>query len=1718
MVTTSQVDTVISVDPADGDVPLVWNITGDAVVDEGGFANYTVSYTGDRLNEGETATIVVSTGPGFTGTLTDATANIDYGSLTTTLTFTAGGKNAQTLSVSTVADTLAEGDEDYTVRITSPSVGQSNQSQVNTVIDDQVVGPDIDWHITGDPIAGEMNGIARYTVGYTGDPLAPGQTATVTVGTGSGGWTSTLPDAIAGGDYTGLNTVLTFTGGGVTQRTVGVSIIFDTLNEGQEDYTVTIGGASAGTVVTSQANTVIDQVNNATTVDEDQGPAVYTIWYTGAAIAPGVTATIAVATGGGFTGTLNDAGGGVDYTSVMTTLTFTGGGPTFQTIAVSLIDDTLLEGDEDYSVTIGNQSDGSVGTSQSNTVIVDDEASSLVWNIVGASQVSEGDNGVYTVSYTGAAIAPGQTALVTVQTGVADGDPNDATPNVDYTSLSTILTFTGGGVTSRTVAVSTVEDTLAEATEDYQVEISTNAGTIGNGEQHTNIVDDDGTSLVWSIGPSAISVDEAEHQVATVSYTGAPIAPGFTALVTVSTGGGWGTFPDATSDVDFTSFTTTLTFTSGTGTTQTLGLSTIGDTIVEGTEDYTITIGGVSHGSVGASQSNVSIIDDDGTSLVWNVTGNTSVAEGGSTTYTVSYTGATLAPGASATVVVASANSAATFPNATAGADYTALTATTLTFTGGGVTQRTVAVSTIQDTVFEATEDYAVVLGNQSVGNLGSSQANTVIVDNDGTSLVWRIDGAPTTVNEGSASLYTVSYTGATIGAGQTATITVSTADLAGGSPNATSNTDYTALNTVLTFTSGSATSRTVAVTTVQDTIIEGTEDFRVTIAGQSAGSINAGASQVNAAIVDNDATSISWQVTGETAVGEGGNATYSVSYTGVTIGAGQTATITVATAPTGFTGTLPDATSGTDYTALNTVLTFTAGTGTVRTVAVSAIVDTALEGTEDFRVTLAGQSSGTISTSQANTVIVDVSGDFRINEVSVNATVSAPGGVATNHWIELRNTGGTAQLTTAISVEILGATGAVKTVVLPGLSVPAGGFIVLYEQGADARYGVYNSAGVLQSSGAIAGGGSWNFGGDTTQRIGVNIVASGASTDIFVANGAATGSFTGAPTWTSPGLAGSGYAAAAGLFSGSADLITEQASYNGLVDNQLATLQRLGLQPGTAQNSQNGVYVRVDTADNSNGTDWVTATNQGDTAGALNNGSNTNPNDPAETLSPDQSTAVAGEGQDILQRPDGSAGSLDGLLGNDYLYGGTNIDTLIGGGGDDFLYGHSGNDRLFGGPGGDLMVDVSGTLGANLGEYMEGGSGHDILLGTYGASANTAFMLLVGDVSLATGANNGNDWIAGGNNADVIIGDGINFAAFSQATFLANPFAAGQPIVAYGNRIGTGNDTLLGFGGNDRIGGAGGIDSILGGTGEDTIEGDTESDHLEGESGSDSIIGGAGSDQIWGDEQDGGGTGDDTLFGDAGADALIGGAGFDLVHGNTGNDYLEGNFGNDTLHGGINDDTLVGGPGIDLYGLEESGGVLFDFGNAAPAPGGWQIMNLTAYGLGIDWFREMEGVAGSGGSDTIIDGIGGGQYYQGNGGNDSYTDGEGQDTYDMGGGPGDHDTLSFGSITLTAIPNTVIGFGTSFDATPPDSGDQDYIDIDAIFDAFGVSDANRTNPAFVRVFDPGPGPAPVELQIDVDGPGIGTFVTLVVFEGHTSSGGFSIGNSASDDIQIGSL
>ncbi|WP_146054697.1 calcium-binding protein, partial [Methylovulum psychrotolerans] len=85
--------------------------------------------------------------------------------------------------------------------------------------------------------------------------------------------------------------------------------------------------------------------------------------------------------------------------------------------------------------------------------------------------------------------------------------------------------------------------------------------------------------------------------------------------------------------------------------------------------------------------------------------------------------------------------------------------------------------------------------------------------------------------------------------------------------------------------------------------------------------------------------------------------------------------------------------------------------------------------------------------------------------------------------------------------------------------------------------------------------------------------------------------------------------------------------------------------------------------------------------------------------------TVLSSAGNDTLYALDGYGSTLNGLGGNDSLYGGNAKDTLNGGTGADMLYGGDGDDLLNGGLGND---------------YLDGGSGSDTYLFAKGDGQDT--------------------------------------------------------------------------------------------------------------------------------------------------------------------------------------------------------------------------------------------------------------------------------------------------------------------------------------------------------------------------------------------------------------
>lgn len=199
---------------------------------------------------------VVRTNP-LTGTVSvnyatedgSAIAGADYQAVTGTLVFT-NGESVKSFLVPIVDDQLAEGDEFFTVSLSSPSPGSS------------LLDPSVQTVIIVDNDSGIRFSSPTYSV------LEDGARAVITVlrtnflaSTVSVDYATEDGTATAGLDYVATSGTLVFTNG-ETSKTLEVLIIDDTLIEGDETVLLSLSNASADAALVSPSAavlTIIDQ-------------------------------------------------------------------------------------------------------------------------------------------------------------------------------------------------------------------------------------------------------------------------------------------------------------------------------------------------------------------------------------------------------------------------------------------------------------------------------------------------------------------------------------------------------------------------------------------------------------------------------------------------------------------------------------------------------------------------------------------------------------------------------------------------------------------------------------------------------------------------------------------------------------------------------------------------------------------------------------------------------------------------------------------------------------------------------------------------------------------------------------------------------------------------------------------------------------------------------------------------------------------------------------------------------------------------------------------------------------------------------------------------------------------------------------------------------------------------------------------------------------------
>ena len=638
-----------------------------------------------------------------------------------------------------------------------------------------------------------------------------------------------------------------------------------------------------------------------------------------------------------------------DYQAVQSgQLTFEPG-DTSKEIEITVNGDTIEESDETVKVRLRDPANASLRKATGTGTILDDE---ILPNLnISAGSVTEGDRGATDLTFTVNLTSPSSDEITVAY---ADAGTGTATSGTDYSAVSAgTLTF-AANETSKTITVSVTGDTEDEPDETITLEISnpTNA-TLGTATASGTITDDeDAPKVTLALSPKHIS-ESGRSDVSTVTAT-LNRASAADTTITVSAAAG------ANAEAGDFALSANAELTIAAGATTSAGTVTV--SAVDNVNDEpvkVVTVSGSATNTQGVTDPpavTLRIRDDDGPPTL--VIDSPSVTEGDDGATALTFT-VGLSAASDRVVVVSYADAGG--GSATAGTDYTAVTAGKLTF-AAGETRKTVSVSVLGDETHEADETVELKLSgprNALLATGAESGIGTITDDEDAPTVTLAL--APTSIAEsGATNASTVTATLDRVSS-QDTTITVAAA----AGTNADSGDFTLSGNKTLTVAAGSASSAGVVTITAVDNDTD-EENKSVTVSGSATNAQGAtDPSSVTLTITDDDAEpSLSINAPSVT---EGDTGAANLTFT-VTLSAASDKEVTVDYADAGS----GDATSGTDYTALTAgTLTFTPG-DTSRTITVSVTGDTTDEANETVAVTLSGATNATIGTATGTGTITD--------------------------------------------------------------------------------------------------------------------------------------------------------------------------------------------------------------------------------------------------------------------------------------------------------------------------------------------------------------------------------------------------------------------------------------------------------------------------------------------------------------------------------------------------------------------------------------------------------------------------------------------------------------------------------------------------------------------------------------------------------------------------
>ena len=692
----------------------------DAAAAEGDDLSFTVTLSAAAAAD-VTATWTASSETG------DTAVAADLGTTRTGTVTVSMGNTTGTFTVSTVEDSTVEVNETFTVTLSSPSSNaalETDPTATGTIEDDDATLPTLS---IADAAAAEGDDLS-FTVTLSAAAAAD-VTATWTASIETG---DTAVAADLGTTKTGTVEITV----GDTDATITVATVEDTTVEVNETFTVTLSGPS------SNAKLETDPTAKGTIEDDDA--TLPTLSIADAAASEGddlsFTVTLSAAAAATVTATwtasieTGDTAVAADLGSTKTGTVTVAIGDTDATVPVSTVEDSTVEVNETFTVTLSSPSSNaqlsSTAATAQGTINNDDLATVSVADVSAAEGTTAGDGLAFTVTLSKAApndVTVDWTASIESGDSAAAADlTGDKSGTVTIAKGSTTGMFTVATADTTDENNQTFTVTLSNPTPTSLVELAADPTARGT------IRDDDDPPTLTVVDMTVNEGDLNPDNVPTQSDT-----PGFPFRIELSEVSEklvrfkLRQVVDGTAtDADLKAATVFL----GKGgpaegdTSVTFGVSNIvNDALDEDDETFTIEIHSFENATAGAkTRSTITIEDDDPTPTVTVADG--AATEGDKVEFVV-----TLSAVSGRDVDVDYATSVATGDGAVSGTDFTAASGTLTIAAADNTATGTIEVQTTEDDASESAETFTLTISSPDNATLTTDTTATGTINNRAT-------------------------------------------------------------------------------------------------------------------------------------------------------------------------------------------------------------------------------------------------------------------------------------------------------------------------------------------------------------------------------------------------------------------------------------------------------------------------------------------------------------------------------------------------------------------------------------------------------------------------------------------------------------------------------------------------------------------------------------------------------------------------------------------------------------------------------------------------------------------------------------------------------------------------------------------------------------------------------------------------------------------------